>query len=196
MRVVIATVGAALILMSSANSSQAAQHVQVFVATARGPEVFALPVKGLKQHGNQCGPNAMAMVLTALGRDVPANLVANLQHPKLDATLTVDMLLTARRLGLAARAFPGTYEDVLRLLSTGRPVIVLVDLDGGRKRKPRWHYMVAFGADGRSGSVLFHTGSKKPRTLSREKLAELWAPSGGWLLDPGESIAGFAQNLP
>jgi hypothetical protein len=129
------------------------------------------------------------MVLSALHKGVPVDLVASLQHPKLDAALTVDMLLAARRAGLPATFSVGTIGALAALIEKGHPAVILVDLDSGQKAKNRWHYMVGFGVDRRAEAFTFHTGGAKPRTIKFDKLDRMWAPGDRWILDPGEAVA-------
>lgn len=149
-----------------------------------------LAVKGLRQSGNQCGPNSLAMVLSALHRSAPADLVSSLQHSKLDAALTVDMLLAARRAGLPATFSAGTIGALADLIEKSHPAVILVDLDSGKKAKNRWHYVVGFGVDRRAQAFSFHTGKKKHRVIKFDQLDRMWAPGGRWMLDPGEAVPG------
>lgn len=177
-----------VLIMGLQTMALAGQPSQPTLAAAALPPATVLPVRGLRQSGNQCGPNSLAMVLSALYRSVPADLVSSLQHSKLDAALTVDMLLAARRAGLPATFSAGTIGALADLVEKGHPAVILVDLDSGRKAKNRWHYMVAFGVDRRAQAFTFHTGGKKARVIKFDKLDRMWAPGGRWMLDPGESV--------
>ena len=81
------------------------------------------------QEEYQCGPAALATVLSASGsRVAPEDLVAQVYLPERKGSLQVEMLAAARRHGRVSYQLAPRLEDLLRELAAGNPVIVLQNL--------------------------------------------------------------------
>src|SRR5437588_472596 len=90
----------------------------------------------------QCGPAALATALASFGVKVtPEDLVPQVYLPQRKGSLQIEMMAAARRHGMVSYQLAPRFEDVLRELSAGNPVIVLQNLGFGGG----WHYAVAVG---------------------------------------------------
>ena len=108
------------------------------------------------QEEYQCGPAALATVLAASGVKVtPEDLVPQVYLPERKGSLQVEMLAAARRHGLVSYQLAPRFEDLLRELAAGNPVIVLQNLAVG----DGWHYAVAVGYDYDSGMLVLRSGT-------------------------------------
>ncbi len=86
------------------------------------------------QEEYQCGPAALATTLASFGVKVtPEQLVPQVYIPERKGSLQVEMLAAARRHGLVSYQIAPRFEDLLRELAAGHPVIVLQKL-GNRRR--------------------------------------------------------------
>lgn len=160
-------------------------------------DVHVLNVKGLRQVGSRCGPNVLAMVLQASGDAVSEpEIAAAILNEKLDATLSVDLLLYARSRGFPADFQRGDRDQLMRTLLSGRPVILLLNLEPGApwplKGRPLWHYVVAYGFSKSRNILMVHSGVG-PKTISFNKLEPLWKPGGFWMMDLGKPVQNFAE---
>src|SRR5688500_3797253 len=87
-----------------------------------------LPVAGSRQIDNRCGPNALAMMLNASGDPVPeAAIAAEILNDRVDATLSLDLLLFARKRGFPADFERGDIALLLATLSSARPAVLLLN---------------------------------------------------------------------
>ena len=112
----------------------------------------------------QCGPAALATTLAATGIKVtPDDLVS---------------LAAARRHGLVSYQLAPRFEDLLREIAAGNPVILLQNLgfiDG-------WHYAVAIGYDYDRGELILRSGETERRVLPFPVHEMVWKRSGYWAM--------------
>jgi len=127
----------------------------------------------------QCGPAALAIVLSSYGAKVtPDELVPQVYLPERQGSLQVEMLAAARRHGMVSYLLAPRFVDLLRELAAGNPVIVLQNLgltDG-------WHYAVAIGYDYDSGDLLLRSGLSEREQLNFAVHEFVWARSGYWAM--------------
>lgn len=122
---------------------------------------------------DQCGPSALASVMTFWDRAVaPAELRKEMYLAHLKGTLPVDLLLTAKRRGFAAHFSNGSLETVKAELMKGRPLIAFVNQ--GYDFMPLGHYMVITGYDDERGGLYVHSGLKADKFVPYEKFLEDW----------------------
>lgn len=149
-------------------------------------DAVVLPVAGLEQIGSRCGPNALAMLLNASGDPITESDIAKaILNKKVNATLSLDLLLFARSRGFSADFERGTPGRLLMTLASGRPAILLLNLEPGvpwpLKGRPMWHYVVAYGFS-KSRNLLFVHSGVGPKAISLSKLEPLWKPGGYWMM--------------
>jgi ABC-type bacteriocin/lantibiotic exporter with double-glycine peptidase domain len=133
------------------------------------------------QRARDCGPAALAMVLGFFGEPASLeDLTARLYHPDLEGTLTLDLLLEARRRGLEARQVRGDLASLRATLADGRPLLVFLDV-GRVAWAPRWHFAVAIGLT--PDGVLLHSGDRAGLTLPIDRFMAAWARTDHWALD-------------
>jgi tetratricopeptide (TPR) repeat protein len=127
----------------------------------------------------QCGPAALATALVASGAKVtPDELVPQVYLPERKGSLQVEMLAAARRHGMVSYQLAPRFEDLLRELAAGHPVIVL------QNQAPvgTWHYAVAVGYDYDKGDLILRSGDKERQTLPFHVHEFLWSRSGYWAM--------------
>jgi len=106
------------------------------------------------QEAYQCGPASLATVLAASGVKVtPEDLLPQVYLPERKGSLQVEMLAAARRHGVVSYQLAPRFEDLLRELAAGNPVIVLQNLSVG----DGWHYAVAVGYDYDGGRLVLRS---------------------------------------
>ena len=127
----------------------------------------------------QCGPAALATTLAASGvRVTPEDLVSQVYIPERKGSLQIEMLAAPRRHGLVSYQLAPRFEDLLRELAAGHPVIVLQNLGIGEG----WHYAVAVGYDYDSGELILRSGTTQRQVLPFTVHEMVWKRSGYWAM--------------
>jgi hypothetical protein len=131
------------------------------------------------QEVHQCGPASLAGVLNYWNVAVtPEDIAKEIYSRSAKGTLTIDMLLYARGKGLEAQYYAGGWDDVVRKVNSGHPLIVLVD-NGFYVYQLR-HFMVVVGyAD---DHVVANSGGSERMRIDKEKFLEAWKKTGYWTL--------------
>lgn len=170
------------LLVACARPSAEAVRTAVAAAPAEGA-LLAVPF--FPQEEYQCGPAAMASLLAYWGQPADPEAIAEAIYlPRLQGTLSLDLLLYAERLGLTARLLDASPEALKAALRTGRPVITLLNV--GSRLVPTWHYVVVVGyADGPNAFVA-HDGRHRERVFPYDDFAWRWQAAGRWglLVEP------------
>jgi tetratricopeptide (TPR) repeat protein len=131
------------------------------------------------QEEYQCGPAALATTLAAFGAKVtPQELVPQVYIPERKGSLQIEMLAAARRNGFVSYQLAPRFEDLLRELAAGNPVIVLQNL-GIREG---WHYAVAVGYDYEEGKLILRSGTTERQLLAFTVHEMVWKRSGYWAM--------------
>ena len=147
-------------------------------------ELAAVPF--FPQDEYQCGPAALAMVLSHAGVKVtPAELVPQVYLPARQGSLQVEMLAAARRNGRVSYQLAPAYTALLRELAAGTPVIVLQNLGVFSG----WHYAVAIGYDFEPGNLFLRSGETERKVMNFGVQEFFWKRGGYWAmvaLPPGQ----------
>ncbi len=144
------------------------------------------------QEQYQCGPAALATVLTSSGADVDLQaLVDRVYLPGKRGSLQVEMLAATRTAGRIPYLVDGTLQVLWAELSAGRPVVVLQNL--GVAAIPRWHFAVVVGIDVERDVVILRSGTDRRRVTGLKTFLRTWRRSGFWgfvILRPTELPTG------
>lgn len=127
----------------------------------------------------QCGPAALATVLDAFGAKVtPEELAPQVYLPERKGSLQIEMLAAARRHGMVSYLLAPRFEDLLREIAAGNPVIVLWD----QSPFGTWHYAVAMGYDYEKGKLLLRSGDTERQQVPFAVHELLWMRSAYWAM--------------
>jgi hypothetical protein len=157
---------------------------QTTMLTAQRPavswaELVAVPF--FPQEEYQCGPAALATVMTASGRPVtPEELAPQVFLPQRQGSLQVEMMAAPRRHGLAALRLAPRLSDVLAEVAAGNPVIVLQNL--ALDWYPMWHYAVVVGYDLENENIILRSGRERRLELPLTTFERTWARSRHWAM--------------
>src|SRR5205085_822156 len=122
-----------------------------------------------------CGPTTLATVLDAAGDSVtPDALVPAVYLPGRHGALQVEMLAAPRMRGFVSYRLEPRFEDVLREIAAGNPVIVLQDF--GVWPFHLWHYAVAIGYDRMQGRIVMRSGVRERLEAPFAALEYTWRP--------------------
>jgi hypothetical protein len=135
----------------------------------------------------QCGPAALATVLSASGHPTsPDTLVDEVYVPDRRGSLQPEIVAAARRRGLLVYPIRPSLEDLVAQLAAGEPVLVLQNL--GIERLPVWHYAVVVGADAAAETLVLRSGTERRRVERAKDFLRRWDLAGRWgvvTLGPG-----------
>jgi tetratricopeptide (TPR) repeat protein len=149
------------------------------------------------QQRYQCGPAALATVLTADGVAVrPEVLVDKVYLPARQGSVPLEMEAAARSYARLVYPLAPQLEALLREVAAGNPVLVLQNL--GLDWWPRWHYAVVVGYDLGRGTMLLRSGVTRRYRMPMGVFETTWRRGDYWarlVLPPGE-IPPTAEALP
>lgn len=149
-------------------------------------ELAAVPF--FPQEDYQCGPAALATILSASGVSVtPEELVTRVYVPARQGSLQAEMFAAGRAYGRISYLLDPSLTSVLKEVKQGRPVLIMQNL--GISWYPRWHYAVVVGYDIRQNELILRSGKTKNYRMSLPLFERTWQRSKYWamvVLDPGE----------
>nr|PZN78822.1 MAG: hypothetical protein DIU56_08000 [Pseudomonadota bacterium] len=154
------------------------------VAAEEAVELTAVPF--FPQEIHQCGPAALATVLSASGVEVtPEELVPRVYIPGRRGSLQTELVAAARQHARLPYELDDSLEAIARELRAGRPVLVMQNL--ALPRWPRWHFAVVVGVT--PTHVILRSGTRERLRLRHSTFLRTWTWAGSWalvLLAPGE----------
>ena len=142
-------------------------------------ELGAVPFFPQKDY--QCGPAALATTLANFKVNVTVeDLVDKVYLPAREGSLQVEMLVAPRRYGMVSYQLAPRFDDLLREVAAGIPVIVLQDY--GVWPFPIWHYAVVAGYDYPKGELVLRSGEKQRLSIPFAVLEYTWKESDYWAM--------------
>lgn len=175
--------GLAALLASALLLAACATRAPILAPATGGvpPRVELEAVPLFPQDRYQCGPAALATVLTASGAPAdPDALAAQVYLPARQGSLQPELLAATRRAGRVALVLPPRLDALLAEVSAGRPVLVLQNL--GLESLPRWHYAVVVGFDAGREQVVLRSGTTRRQVMGAEAFVRSWVPGGQWAM--------------
>jgi ABC-type bacteriocin/lantibiotic exporter with double-glycine peptidase domain len=148
---------------------------------SRGHYIEGVPF--FRQDEYDCGPAALAVVLSFWGRSVDLEEIrGRVLTPKLRGTLPMDLERYAREAGFTAESSAGaaSLEMIKTPVRNSIPVICLLDLGFGPYKQP--HYVTVIGFDDGNTIFITHDGVKQDRLMSYETFERAWSRAGRWML--------------
>lgn len=137
-----------------------------------------------RQSEDDCGPAALASVLSYFGKDIAiSDIKAAVYTPALRGSLPMDMERYARSTGLEAGSMKGSLDVLRSYIDRNIPVICLIDLGFWVYRRP--HYVTVIGYDNARRSVFMHDGIAAGRAVSYDSFEHTWRRAGNWMLVVG-----------
>src|SRR5207248_928581 len=155
-------------------------------------ELEAVPF--FPQEDYQCGPAALAMVLSAGGKAIePEVLRPQVYLPDRHGSLQIEMLAATRRNGFVAIELAPSLPDLLAEIAAGNPVVVLQNL--ALDWYPAWHYAVAIGYDLKARRITLRSGTERRLQMPLDTFEHTWRRSGYWAILAHPQSAAAHNNL-
>lgn len=136
----------------------------------------------------QCGPAALATVLSASGVSVvPDDLVDRVYVPGQQGSYQLELITAARSHDRLAYRLNPSLQDLLQEVLAGNPVLVLQNL--GLTIAPQWHFAVVKGYDLDAEVLILNSGTIEDYALSMALFERTWARGNHWgivLPEPGK----------
>lgn len=140
------------------------------------------------QEKYQCGPAALATVLTAQGIEVsPDELVDKVYLPERQGSLQIEMVATARSYQQLTYKLSGQLDAILQEVASGRPVLIFQNLS--LPWIPQWHYAVVVGYDLEQELLILRSGVTERRITPFSTFERTWQRGDYWayvLAEPGD----------
>ncbi|WP_330110470.1 PA2778 family cysteine peptidase [Methylophaga thalassica] len=131
------------------------------------------------QEEYQCGPAALATILTSEGIDVvPQDLTAKVYLPEKKGSLQVEMIATARSYQLMPYKLNSDIKAIIEEVNSGRPVLVFQNL--GLTWYPVWHYAVVIGYELDNQLLILRSGTEKRHQVSFQTFEHTWQRGRYW----------------
>lgn len=133
------------------------------------------------QQEYQCGPAALATTLVHAGTAVtPKELVKRVYLPGREGSLQAEMLAAPRRYGKVSYQIAPRFDDLLREVAAGNPVLVLQDTGVGPVTN--WHYAVVVGFDYPAGELYLRSGETRRLAVPFTVFEYTWKKSNYWAM--------------
>ncbi len=133
------------------------------------------------QQEYQCGPAALATTLVHAGTPVtPDELVKRVYLPGREGSLQAEMLAAPRRYGRLSYQIAPRFDDLLREVAAGNPVLVLQDTGAGPITN--WHYAVVVGFDYPAGELYLRSGETQRLAIPFTVFEYTWKKSNYWAM--------------
>lgn len=133
------------------------------------------------QQEYQCGPAALATVLTHAGAQIsPEELVGLVYIPARQGSLQVEMLAAPRRYSRVTYQIAPRFDALLREVAAGNPVVVLQDTGAGPVTN--WHYAVVVGFDYPAGELFLRSGETRRLVMPFTVFEYTWKKSNYWAM--------------
>jgi len=139
-------------------------------------EIAGVPF--FSQQSHQCGPAALAAVLSWSGSHVTAEEIAGETFtPEREGTLQPMLVSASRDHGRLTHVIRD-FEALIQEVAAGHPVIVLQNL--GLRWYPRWHYAVVIGYDAEKRLVILRSGNVFRKRIGWSLFQRTWKRAGNW----------------
>ena len=131
------------------------------------------------QQAYQCGPAALATILTQQGVEItPDQLTPQIYIPQRQGSLQIEIIRTIREYNLVPYVIEPDLHNLLTEVKMGRPVLVLQNL--GVSWYPQWHYAVVVGYNLQDELVILRSGQIKRYAVSLRTFEHTWRRAKHW----------------
>lgn len=131
------------------------------------------------QETYQCGPASLAAVLTKLGHPTTPEIIADsIFRRDLHGTLSLDLALYPRTIGMQSRFYEGSVTDLKTAVDDGIPLVAMIDHGIGPISS--YHFMVIAGYT--PDAVIVNSDRTAGQHLPWDSFLRDWDRAGRWTL--------------
>jgi hypothetical protein len=150
-------------------------------ASARPARVELTEVPFFPQVEYQCGPAALATVLSAADRPVtPDQLVPLVYLPGRRGSLQSELVAATRTHDRLPYLLAPALGDAVAQLAGHRPVLVMQNL--GSRIRPAWHFAVLVGYDAPADTLVLRSGETERRVMKARRFERTWRRAQHWAM--------------
>lgn len=143
------------------------------------PVVELVQTPFFPQTEHQCGPAALATVLTQSGVAISTEALSpQVYLPGREGSLAIELIAAARRHERVAWRIPPHLSAALAQIAAGQPVLFLQNR--ALAFAPLWHYAVLIGYDLNRREVILRSGELRREILSLDTFEHTWARGDYW----------------
>lgn len=170
---------AGLLACSMLLSSGCATHYRAEQFSPLPPQRELTDVPFFAQQQYQCGPAALATMLSWSGQPTsPETLAPQVYLPARQGSLQTELIAATRRHQRIPYLIEPALKQLLTQLDAGNPVLVLQNL--GLSWRPQWHYAVAVGYDLSANIIILRSGTTERRLTPLGLFDRTWARANRW----------------
>lgn len=148
---------------------------------ANNTRIRHINVPFVKQKKNWCGPAALASILNYWGEPITQDeIAADLYLPTIKGVLNFELEHYAAKKGFWAQGGGGTWQDLKAKVTSGIPVLVLVER-GVRLGRVK-HYLVITGFSEDESFIIAHDGVTQDSVINKEDFILKWKQMNNWML--------------
>ena len=168
-------------LLAGCATPQVMRLHEAELSQAVAPRAALENVPFFAQKEYECGPAALAMVLSAAGVPITPDALADQVYlPARKGSLQVEMLAATRQRGLLAYPLKPSLQDLLQEVAAGHPVLVFQNLS--LPIYPVWHYAVVIAYDLQRNTITLHSGETANMEMSLFTFERIWARGNYWAM--------------
>jgi tetratricopeptide (TPR) repeat protein len=166
-------------LLSGCASTPQTSHLLSLPTASLTPHVELSDVPFFPQEAYQCGPAALATMLSTEQNPIsPDDLVDKVYIPEKKGSLQIEMIATARQFGVLTYPIDKNLTTLVREVESGRPVLVFQNL--AFNWAPQWHYAVVVGYDIKDQLLTLRSGTTKQHKMKLSTFEQTWARGEYW----------------
>ncbi len=133
------------------------------------------------QEQYQCGPAALAMIVSWSGQAVTPEVVKPMVYvPERKGSFQLEMIAATRNFNRVPYQLPSGWRSLITEIEAGNPVLVLQNL--GFNWFPVWHYAVVKGIDLGNNEIILNSGTTESYVTSLRTFERTWQRADKWAM--------------
>jgi len=179
-----------LFLSSACSTTLEIDHLRSTTDVQSRQRIEIPNVPFFAQERYQCGPAALAMLLSWSGQPVtPEELKPKVYVPDQKGSFQLEMVVATRSYKRIPYELTLGWQSLIVEIKAGNPVLVLQNL--GLSWFPNWHYAVVKGVDIANNEIILHSGSNENHVTNLQTFERTWQRANKWAM-----VVMMPDNIP